>query len=659
MTPSGDLFEDAPGPSTQGDQSPAEATLNAGFEAPRDEPAGSSSGSFDSYPFEVWYRDDTRDYVDEDPQGWVDPEVKKMSSLLTRSSALLGMVKAICQRDPWSVRVSPCRSGESVSTALLAEGKPYFYLYDTLNSKTGIKLPFSHFERAVLQVLNVAPTQLHPNSWEFVRAFELLYEDLGKAPTLGVFFWFYTVKKADKVGWTSLCSRPKRKLFKPFLASYKKFKSHFFKVTPSNSSPNLLVDRAGRPFFPLTWTHQPVVSISIHLKDLEIGRINYSSRALRELKRKATLMAEEEEQQAAASAEPIAAAEPSPQRAAIDEASNALSLVVLNEPASPSPIVGKTDDSSSPRSEERLSKHQHVEKPVAGSIEVGKGSRPSNDFQWDTLLSGHPSSSSVRGPPSLLGQAVDKGLASSSESNKIKQLGVAGTCKTLQQYAAYSLILARAAEKEFGRLEFQSRSCAERVEKIETEFLNLSKAYAEVEVKINSYRSANAALEEDLQRTIAKNKDLVRVNFELDMAVDSANAEAGILKQKNEGLEASNSDLREKLASAESLLKQALEDIQSRDQTILAQSQTIKAHERTVIKMGSDIVHQYEAGFAKALEQVRFLHPNADVSEADPFKEFVDSQLVLTLDLGSLDPGSVSMVVRFGSCSFNSSDPRS
>ncbi|RDX96691.1 hypothetical protein CR513_20620, partial [Mucuna pruriens] len=269
MAPSGDLFEDAPGPSTQGDQSPAEATPNAGFETPRDKPAGSSSGSFDSYPFEVWYRDDTRDSADEDPQAWVDPEVKKMSSLLTRSSALLGMAKAICQRGPWFVCVSPCRPGESVSTALPAEGKPYFYLYDTLHSKLGIKLPFSHFERAVLQVLNVAPTQLHPNGWAFVRAFELLYEDLGKAPTLGVFFWFYTVKKVDKVGWTSLCSRPKCKLFKPFLASYKKFKSRFFKVTLGDSGPNLLVDRAGRPFFSLTWTHQPTISITVHLKDLE------------------------------------------------------------------------------------------------------------------------------------------------------------------------------------------------------------------------------------------------------------------------------------------------------------------------------------------------------------------------------------------------------
>ncbi|RDY05102.1 hypothetical protein CR513_11097, partial [Mucuna pruriens] len=217
----------------------------------------------------IWYRDDTRDSLSEDPYSWVDAEVKKVSSLLNRSSSLLGMAKAICQKGPWSVRVSPCRAGEVVSTTTPTDHIPCTYLYDTLHSKLGVRLPFSHFERAVLQALNVAPTQLHLNSWVYVRAFELLCEDLKKAPTLGVFFWFYTMKKAEKVGWTSLCSRPKRKLFQPFLASYKKFKARFFKVTPGDTGPNLLVDRSGRPFFPLSWTHQPAVSIFVDLADLE------------------------------------------------------------------------------------------------------------------------------------------------------------------------------------------------------------------------------------------------------------------------------------------------------------------------------------------------------------------------------------------------------
>ncbi|RDY13459.1 hypothetical protein CR513_01623, partial [Mucuna pruriens] len=499
-----------------------------------------------------------------------------MSTLLNRSNSLLGMAKAICQKGPWSVRVSPCHVGESINTTTPADGRPCFYLYDTLHSKLGVKLPFSHFERAVLQVLNIAPNQLHPNGWAYVRAFELLCEDLKKAPTLGVFFWFYTVKKAEKVGWTSLCSRPKHKLFQPFLASYKKFKTRFFKVTPGDTGPNLL----------------PAVSISVNLGDLEgwlkefakefakeLGELpllpsakiikDYSSRSLRELKkRKTALMAERDQQAAAdfaepsavvASAEPIATAEPSPHQETTDKASDSASLVVLNNAAS-SPIAEKLDGGSPPRSEGRPLKRLHVEEPPSEDAEVKTGSQLAGGFQWDTLLAGNPASSSVMGPPLFLGQAVDKGLASTG-GNKVKQLGVT----------------ARAAEKEFGRLEFQSQSSEERAEKIQANFLHLSKVCAEAEIKINSYRSAHAALEEDLQRTVAKNKDLMGKNFVLDMAIDHANAEVGVLKQKNEDLEASNSDLRAKLASVESSLKQALKDIQARDETIQSRDQTIQA----------------------------------------------------------------------------------
>ncbi|RDX92406.1 hypothetical protein CR513_25493, partial [Mucuna pruriens] len=58
-----------------------------------------------------------------------------------------------------------------------------------------------------LCALSIAPTQLHPNSWVFVRAFELLSEDLDREPALGVFFWFFSTRRTEKVGWTSLSSR--------------------------------------------------------------------------------------------------------------------------------------------------------------------------------------------------------------------------------------------------------------------------------------------------------------------------------------------------------------------------------------------------------------------------------------------------------------------
>ncbi|RDX71496.1 hypothetical protein CR513_49149, partial [Mucuna pruriens] len=670
----GNLFEDAPGTSTQGVQSPAESIPRGRPTASGGEPSPSSSSSYITYPFEIWYRDDSRDSLVDEPYAWVDDEVKKTFTQLNRSSSLLGMAKAICKKGPWSVRVSPCRTGESVNISSPTEENRFFYLYDTLHSKLGIRLPFSHFERAVLQALNVAPTQLHPNSWAYVRAFELLCEDLGKAPSLGVFFLFYTVKKAEKVGWTSLCSRPKRKLFQPFLASYKKFKTQFFKVTPGDVGPNLLADRAGRPFFPLYWTHQPAVSITVNLDDLdswekvfamELSKLpllpsakiikgdDYSSKVLRELKRKAAERADKGKEPTT-SAEPIAAAEPSSQQATTEAGSDTASLVVVQEvhhetagaevedvvSDSPLRFEEPTSDAQAALNtqgvpdveEERPLKRRAIEDPaIVGAVD-GE-SRPSSGFQWDSLLSGVPSSS-TRGPPPLLGQAVDQGLG--PENNQVKELGVAGTCKIVQQHAAYALIFARAAEKEFGKLESHCRAYERRAAKFEADFLNASKACTEAELKINSYRSATANLEEDLRRTVAKNKDLTSANFELNTAVGYANSKVETLQRENEGLGSSLQGLREELASAESSLKRASEDVQSRDetvrlleQTIEAQNQRIKEQEETVVKMGEDIVEQFEAGFAKALGQVHFLHPDIDISEADPFKDLIDGQLVL------------------------------
>ncbi|RDX61574.1 GABA transporter 1, partial [Mucuna pruriens] len=92
---------------------------------------------------------------------------------------------------------------------------------------------------------------------------------LGKAPSLGVFFWFFASRKTDRVGWTFLSNRPKRSLLRPFSESYKGFKDHFFRVAPRNPNSRLLVDREGRQHFPLQWTRRPAVSISVAVKSLE------------------------------------------------------------------------------------------------------------------------------------------------------------------------------------------------------------------------------------------------------------------------------------------------------------------------------------------------------------------------------------------------------
>jgi len=46
--------------------------------------------------------------------------------------------------------------------------KEFFYMYMCHFSQLHIRLPFDEFTMRVLRLLNVAPTQLHPNSWAYL-----------------------------------------------------------------------------------------------------------------------------------------------------------------------------------------------------------------------------------------------------------------------------------------------------------------------------------------------------------------------------------------------------------------------------------------------------------------------------------------------------------
>jgi len=74
-------------------------------------------------------------------------------------------------------------------------GVPFFYLYQTMFKRIGMRLPFSAFERELLTEINVAPTQLHPNSWAFVKAFDILCGYLCQPASVDIFLHFFEVKK--------------------------------------------------------------------------------------------------------------------------------------------------------------------------------------------------------------------------------------------------------------------------------------------------------------------------------------------------------------------------------------------------------------------------------------------------------------------------------
>ena len=70
------------------------------------------------------------------------------------------------------VSVRPCGKGEPVcSDEWTNDGEPYFFLYQIVFKWIKLRLPLTGFERALLTKINVAPAQLHPNNWAFMRAF--------------------------------------------------------------------------------------------------------------------------------------------------------------------------------------------------------------------------------------------------------------------------------------------------------------------------------------------------------------------------------------------------------------------------------------------------------------------------------------------------------
>ena len=68
------------------------------------------------------------------------------------------------------------------------EQDKWFYFYAKVLEDMFIRIPFTDFKVDVLKMVNVASSQLRPNSWGFIKAFEMICEVLDVTPTIGLFF---------------------------------------------------------------------------------------------------------------------------------------------------------------------------------------------------------------------------------------------------------------------------------------------------------------------------------------------------------------------------------------------------------------------------------------------------------------------------------------
>ncbi|XP_058768189.1 uncharacterized protein LOC131641912 [Vicia villosa] len=109
-----------------------------------------------------------------------------------------------------------------------------FAMYEYVFKELGFRMPFSDFQKSMMAFLNLAPSQLHPNAFAFMRAFEIVCNYLGIGATTALFGRCFRVQRqaADgRYGWVSF-KNAERKLFGMYTDSVKGFKDRYFVVRP-------------------------------------------------------------------------------------------------------------------------------------------------------------------------------------------------------------------------------------------------------------------------------------------------------------------------------------------------------------------------------------------------------------------------------------------
>jgi len=160
---------------------------------------------------------------------WEHNSVREVFSDFTKVSLLQDFVDSVdimLEGVPSGVfALRRCREFETVYLGRGEGRKGFFYFYSCLFSDIHVRFPLGVFTMEVLLVLNVVPTQLHPNSWATIQAFRLLCEVLSLRATARSFLHFFGTRLGDRIGWLSLVGQSKNSLFAPYTNSYKNFKT--------------------------------------------------------------------------------------------------------------------------------------------------------------------------------------------------------------------------------------------------------------------------------------------------------------------------------------------------------------------------------------------------------------------------------------------------
>jgi hypothetical protein len=151
-------------------------------------------------------------------------------------------------------------------------------MYGVIVQIFNLWFPFTPFEVSLLHTLNIAPVQLHPNSWGFVKAYEILCAALGVVPSIGVFFSFYHIKSFAANRLVSLYALPNRTLFSLYANNFKNYQDSFYRVRGGPACPDVMFDIDGSPLFPFYWSTNPRLvkgADTAHLSSFEMETVAF------------------------------------------------------------------------------------------------------------------------------------------------------------------------------------------------------------------------------------------------------------------------------------------------------------------------------------------------------------------------------------------------
>jgi len=159
---------------------------------------------------------------------WVDPRIIKQIIQFRGSSSVDEFISRVLMLKSDSptdvVTADSCSLSESGYHGREEANQDFIYIYTCLFTNLHNSLSFDEITMGVLRILNVAPTQLHHNSWVVLQVFQLIYDLFRLRSSPQSFLFYYNSHPTNPMGWLSLSSHLGSILFAPFTSLYKNFK---------------------------------------------------------------------------------------------------------------------------------------------------------------------------------------------------------------------------------------------------------------------------------------------------------------------------------------------------------------------------------------------------------------------------------------------------